>query len=215
MTSLKDTFSTLKQALKGMNDEDKQETLNRLAELSDSAKKSGQKAMLSSLKLQYDWTIKEIEEIIPAGYDTFINIEDISDAINKLQEEHIRRLLLTNVNNYMHSIPEENAEKIADAQKYFDEIMILHTDFSGKDREETDKVRVEKDPIAFGVLTNEAGRKTIQNPHYYFITDWEDEYCDLTLSRLIDEYKTATDKTLNVQEAKEALNVIFTELPEE
>jgi len=215
MTSLKDTFSTLKQALKGMSEEDKQETLNRLAELSDSAKKSGQKAMLSSLKLQYDWTIKEIEEIIPAGYDTFINIEDISDAINKLQEEHIRRLLLTNVNNYMHSIPEENAEKIADAQKYFDEIMILHTDFSGKDREETDKVRVEKDPIAFGVLTNEAGRKTIQNPHYYFITDWEDEYCDLTLSRLIDEYKTATDKTLNVQEAKEALNVIFTELPEE
>lgn len=214
---LKSTFDALKSSLKSLNESEQEDMLSRLAVLADNAKKSGQDAMLRSLKLQYTWSVKEIDTIIPKGYDKFINLDDIENAIRTLDKENIRRLLLTNVNRYMHSIPDEQAELIKEAKTVFDEIMILHTDFSGKDREETEEIRKEKDPIAFGVLTSkgEGGRGTIQNPHYYFITDWEDEYCDLTLSKLIDEYKTATGEKLEVKNALESLRVTFSEVPEE
>jgi len=36
-----------------------------------------------------------------------------------------------------------------------------------------------KDPIAFG--------KIEETDRYYFITDWEDEFCDLTLEDIVDQ----------------------------
>jgi len=214
---LKSTFDELKRTLKNLTKNEQDDMLSRLALLSENAKKAGQEAMLRSLKLQYTWSVKEIETLIPNGYDKFINIDDIETAIRALDKENIRRLLLTNVNRYMHPIPDEQAALIDKAREFFDEIMILHTDFSGKDREATEKVRKEKDPIAFGVLTSAGpnGRGTIQNPHYYFITDWEDEYCDLTLSKLIDEYKDASGDSLAVNDALESLKLTFSELPED
>lgn len=214
---LKSTFDELKSTLKNLTKDEQDDMLSRLALLSENAKKSGQETMLRSLKLQYTWSVKEIDTLIPNGYDKFINIDDIETAIRTLDKENIRRLLLTNVNRYMHPIPDEQAALIDKAREFFDEIMILHTDFSGKDREATEKVRKEKDPIAFGVLTSSGpnGRGTIQNPHYYFITDWEDEYCDLTLSKLIDEYKDASGDSLAVNDALESLKLTFSELPED
>lgn len=209
---IKDMFGELKKSFSKMSDEDASEMLTRIGELADSAKKAGQEQMLKTLKLQYEWSVKEIEDIVPAGYDTFLNIEDINEAIDALDENNIRHLLFTDIRNYTHSIPEDSANKINKAKSVFDKIYILHTDFSGKDRKETEEVRKEKDPIAFGTLLADVNGRKVQNPHYYFITDWEDEYCDLTLAKLVDEYKTATNKVLTINEALEALSVKFEEL---
>lgn len=211
---IKDMFTELKSSLSKMTDEDASEMLSRISELTDSAKRAGQDQMLKTLKLQYDWSVKEITDIVPAGYDTFLNIEDINDAIAVLNENNIRRLLFTDVRNYTHSIPEDSANKINEAKKVFDRVYILHTDFSGKDRKETEEVRKEKDPVAFGTLISDVNGRKVQNPHYYFITDWEDEYCDLTLAKLVDEYKTATSKVLPVKEALDELSAKFSELEE-
>ena len=214
---LQETFEKLKGSVKRLSKNEQDDILTRLAELAENANKTGQETMLNSLRLQYKWSKKEINTLVPNGYDKYINIEDIEDAISMLGKEHIRRLLLTSVDRYLHPIPKENAEKIEKAKEYFDNILILHTDFSGKDRAATDEVRKEKDPVAFGVLVDKSGinNRPVQNPHYYIITDWEDEYCDLTLARLVDEYKQASGKELTVNNALETLNVIFPDAPEE
>lgn len=45
-----------------------------------------------------------------------------------------------------------------------------------------DKIKA-KDPIIFGVLK-------CQPDIFYFVADWEDEHCDLTLTKLVDDLKT-------------------------
>ena len=65
-----------------------------------------------------------------------------------------------------------------DKLKIFDNYVILHYD---KDNDQTSLTKEEieklKDPILFGVIR---GSKKL-----YYIDDWEDEYCDLTLDRLV------------------------------
>ena len=211
---IKGMFKELKNSLNHMSNEDASKMLVRIGELADSAKKSGQEQMLKTLKLQYDWSVKEITDIVPAGYDTFLNIEDINEAVSALNSSNVRHLLFTDVRNYTHTIPEDSADKINHAKEIFDKVYILHTDFSGKDRKETDEVRKEKDPIAFGTLISEVAGRKVQNPHYYYITDWEDEYCDLTLAKLVDEYNATTNKVLPVKDALKELAAKFEEVKE-
>jgi hypothetical protein len=70
------------------------------------------------------------------------------------------------------------------AKKVFNEFYILHLSYKeGKIKTNKDKIR-EKDPILLGVFVDDPDR-------FYFIADWIDEYCDLTLDKLVDEMKTA------------------------
>lgn len=209
--NIKDVFNSIKSATTMMTKKEQEDMLVRLSALAASAKKTGQDSMLSSLKLQYQWSTREIEEIVPAGYSQFINIDALQDAIEVLNEDQTRRVVLTDISRYMNPIPEKEADEIEKAKEVFDKVLILHTDFSGKHRKATEEVRKEKDPISFGVLTGEINSRTVLNPHYYIINDWEDEYCDLTLARLVDEYKDITGKDLSVSEALESLSLTFKE----
>ena len=47
--------------------------------------------------------------------------------------------------------------------------------------------RREKDPILFGTFQNEESKFILDR--FYYIADWVDEYCDLTLDKLINELK--------------------------
>ena len=58
-----------------------------------------------------------------------------------------------------------------------------------------------KDPIAFGVVdcASDFGKEVSQNSftqsqRMFFITDWVDEYCDLTLDKLIELSKQELQK---------------------
>ena len=48
-----------------------------------------------------------------------------------------------------------------------------------------EKERREKDPILFGTFQNQSNRTVIDR--FYYIGDWEDEYCDLTLDKMVNE----------------------------
>ena len=48
-----------------------------------------------------------------------------------------------------------------------------------------EKERRDKDPILFGVFKND----TNVADRFYFLGDWVDEYCDLTLDKMIEKYK--------------------------
>lgn len=58
----------------------------------------------------------------------------------------------------------------------------MYVDYTGeKLKTNSDKIR-EKDPILFGVFS-------FQPDVLYYIVDWIDEYCDLTLDKLLTEIK--------------------------
>jgi len=54
-----------------------------------------------------------------------------------------------------------------------------------------------KDPILFGVMKN--------SRNLYFIADWEDEYCDLTLSKMLNVLGKKS-LTINNKSVKSRLN---------
>ena len=51
-----------------------------------------------------------------------------------------------------------------------------------------------RDPIVFGVI---AGSNKL-----YYITDWVDEYCDLTLAKFVDTLKITTDDLIQDETEK-------------
>jgi hypothetical protein len=67
----------------------------------------------------------------------------------------------------------------ADEHGIFDNYAVLHYDPQGKSWAETEKEKAKrKDPILFGLID---GRRLL-----YYIGDWTDEFCDLTLDQIAD-----------------------------
>ena len=89
----------------------------------------------------------------------------------------------------MRPIPDEVIQKIVKANEYevFDNYVIMHYDPKGEQKQETKKEEAKrKDPIVFGVI---AGSRKL-----YYITDWIDEHCDLTLEKFVDTLGTTKEE---------------------
>jgi hypothetical protein len=100
-----------------------------------------------------------------------------------------RGIELTYLKNFTRPIPQESINKVIKANEYevFDNYVVMHYDPKGEHRAETKKEEAKrKDPIIFGVI---AGSRKL-----YYITDWIDEYCDLTLDKFVDTLGTTKDE---------------------
>lgn len=136
-------------------------------------------------------------EAIKAGYDRYVLKEDVNELIESLKsKDGGRQLAFSNLERYPRVIPQKNAEFIQQAKKYFDSIYILYT----AKKEEVEKEKIAKDPIAFGVVKYKGGndslprQTSVESNHMFFITDWVDEYCDLTLDKLVELSKEELQK---------------------
>ena len=188
---IQNLFNEIKNYVK--NGKLKKEDLDEIAEtvevLKNDAEKTRQQSLLDNLKAQKYFNDKLLS-IVESGLTTYVVKSDIEKILNSKDANELKPLLMKPISEFPRPIPKENSDIIVNNQELFDDIYILFTDYTGKERE---KYEVEKDPIAFGVLhcdiENANGRKV----RYYsekliFITDWIDEYCDLTLEKLIEEY---------------------------
>ena len=111
------------------------------------------------------------------GYYYVIDEETIVKFINKCE----KGLSLDYIKNFAKPIPQEVVNKISKLNELevFDNYVVLHYDPEKKAVKETEYERAKrKDPIIFGLI---AGSKKL-----YYVTDWIDEYCDLTLEKFID-----------------------------
>ena len=100
-----------------------------------------------------------------------------------------RGVELTYLKNFTRPIPQESINKVIKANEYevFDNYVVMHYDPKGEHHAETKKEEAKrKDPIIFGVI---AGSRKL-----YYITDWIDEYCDLTLDKFVDTLGTTKDE---------------------
>lgn len=186
-------FKHIKGRLVELNEIDP-DALNTVAILVQRARSVGQIALASSLENEKNRIERELS-ILRCGFNIYLREEDIVNFAEKAPRE----LKLDWIKNFTRVIP-NGAEEILSQlilNKVFDNYVILHYDPKNTGSELTPKEKEKaKDPILFGVLK--------ESRRLYFIADWIDEYCDLTLDVLLDK--------LNIKEEDRImdLNVIKT-----
>lgn len=119
-------------------------------------------------------------DIIEAGFDTFVYREDIDTYVDKVTDECV---VCVELQDYERDIPDEIVDKIVTCKEknLFDKYYIFFTDYTGEKRSKVEEKKRAKDPILFGNCMIEG---KISN-RLFFIGDWVDEYCDLTLDKMI------------------------------
>ncbi len=156
-------------------------------------------------KLKFLLQIIELEiPIVKAGYNQFVYRWDVEEYIDKISDESV---FIIDMKNYEREFPDEVIDKIVKAKEVFgDNLYVIYTDYTGKTQRKVAKERREKDPILFGALV----RDNIAYDRFYYICDWVDEYCDLTLDRLVNnwnEYHKDDEKPLMHNTIKHGLSI--------
>jgi hypothetical protein len=115
--------------------------------------------------------------LIVVGLKQYVTERQVVDFYEKTGED--KCLKLTWIKNFNRIIPEDvyDAKKKADERKIFDNYVILHYDPLNTGEVMTkEEVEKKKDPILFGLIKN--SRKL------YYVADWKDDYCQLTLEEM-------------------------------
>ena len=103
------------------------------------------------------------------------------DLVAKFASQCEKGLKLSYLKNFARPIPQDVIDKVAKMNELevFDNYVVLYYDPEGKVYKETAYEEAKRrDPIIFGVI---AGSKKL-----YYVADWIDEYCDLTLDAFVD-----------------------------
>lgn len=140
------------------------------------AQDAGQTALLE--KLEDNLVVARAEALLSAkGYRKYVREETVVDFV---QQAAIKPLRLDWIKHFTRPLPPEVAERLAAVRelKVFDNYVVLHYDPNKKSAELTRaEIAAKKDPILFGVIRG--------STKLYYVTDWIDEHCDLTLSEII------------------------------
>lgn len=103
------------------------------------------------------------------------------EQVAKFASQCEKGLKLSYLKNFSRPIPQDVIDKVAKMNELevFDNYVILYYDPEGTVYKETAYEEAKRrDPIIFGVI---AGSKKL-----YYVADWIDEYCDLTLDAFVD-----------------------------
>ena len=151
------------------------------------AQANGQTALVEKLKDMVE-LVRSESHLIAMGLKKYVTEKQVYDFYEKVGED--KNLKLTWIKNFGRIIPEEiyQAKKDVDERKIFDNYVILHYDPANNGEKLTKKeIEKKKDPILFGVM--KGSRKL------YYIADWKDEYCELTLE---DMFRELGEKVLKI-----------------
>lgn len=148
--------------------------LERVCQLLEIAKDCNQIALQDKINEKFGRFLKE-QEMISCGFTQFIEKEYLQMFVNRCSKQNV--LKLTKLKNYIRLIPKDIRKRLEKAQKtnLFDDYIILHTDPDNKAVEKTKEEK--KDPILFGIIA--------ESNRYYVIGDWVDEFCDITMDKII------------------------------
>ena len=164
------------------------------------AKDNNQKALLEILSDKKDVVLKEIKLLSSFSEPVlFVDEDDIIKFYNKTNK--LRTLKMTWIKNYVRLIPPDvlESKKVFDKLDVFDNYVILHFDKNNTASKMTkEEVEKAKDPILFGVIKG--------SNKLYFVDDWIDEYCDLTLDKFLEVIQSDKAKELNNEEIKKTIN---------
>lgn len=163
---VKDRFKRIESRILG-------ERLERIAQILEATTVTNQIALREKIESKFAKLIRE-QEMYACGFDKFFEREILQAFVDSVKDRAIK---ITPIKNYTRLIPKNVRERmeIAKEKKLFDDFVVIHTDPENKAVEKTEEEK--KDPILCGVIK--------QSSRYYFVGDWEDELCNLTMDTIL------------------------------
>lgn len=183
-------FEIVKARKQTVTDEDLSRIYDNCLDLLNKYKITGQTAGMRKLLFHLE-SIEAEREIVKMGITTFIYRDDIEEYIDNIAKDTVK---IIELENYEREIPDEIVAIIEQVKDKFDQLYVLFTDYTGKVERQVEKERRQKDPILFGTFQNEKTRTVIDR--FYFLGDWEDEYCDLTLDKMVNEVEASKNRNI-------------------
>ena len=174
-------FDYLKGAKNVITTEALKKSFDVFITLAEKYKKLGQVESLKKLSFLADTLVKE-EKLIDMGVNTYVYKDVVEDYIEHVADKTVK---IVELSRYMREVPDELVDTVEKTRDIFDEFYVVFTDYTGKEERKVEKERRDKDPILFGVFKN--GSNVADR--FYFLGDWVDEYCDLTLDKMVEQYK--------------------------
>lgn len=186
----KEYFDDLKDRVKTITDKELQDFMYGCLHLVEKYKTTGQVRIIQKLRFLTDCVEKE-RELVKMGITSFVYREDVEQYIDKIAKNVVK---IIELENYPRDIPDEIVDTIVKTKHLFDQYYVVFTDYTGEVEKQVEKTRREKDPILFGtfqekrfVQTGFTQQEIIMNDRFYYLGDWIDEYCDLTLDKFLNE----------------------------
>ena len=174
-------FSYIKDKKNEITDKELIQIYENILHMTERYKITGQKKPLEKLAYLARVLEKEIP-VVQAGYTKFVYRWDIEEYIESVKDQCI---FIIEVENYEREFPDDVIDKIIEAKKVFgDNLFVVYTDYTKKTAKKVAKERREKDPILFGAIMD----NDVCFDRLYYICDWVDDYCDLTLDRLAEKW---------------------------
>jgi hypothetical protein len=196
-------FKIVKGKFKKLEREKLKAQLIKLRSLVKNAKEFNQQALYERFSEMIAVIARELEAEA-LGLTTYISKQDVDKYRSRVIEIDGSKGNRISVNfekleDFKRSIPKLPGDKIKRVKELnlFDTYHILHLDYT-KEVVKTNKEKIrEKDPIVFGAYLYAPDR-------LYYICDWVDEFCDLTLDKFVDtlrledpEYELETSPDLD------------------
>ena len=191
--------------IKNMSEGIKSENLKALYNATASALRTcvitGQKDLARSLMVKLELLTRE-RNAVDNGFDQVINRTDLEawviDIASQAKDNNEPNPIhIIELKRYQRMIPDEVIDKVEKARDYFDMLYVAYTDYTGETVRKVEKEKRDKDPILFGAfLVPSDNGNMIPSEHLFFIADWVDEYCDLTMDQLIESYRNATGENI-------------------
>lgn len=219
-----DYFLKLKNDLHSLTTDELSLELASCIKTAESFKDSGQIEGLKKLCFIIDCIKKELK-LQELGFNHYLNPDTIEDYINMVQEKDKKVIGFIELERFERVIPKEIVNNIVKTKDIFTQYYVLFTDYSGNYQEitkkEREKIAKEKDPILFGAFRLPKNSNIRLNANMYkrlyYLGDWVDEYCDLTLEKFVSDFakenrfdiiKTINEETLEDKIKKLDLNNI-------
>ncbi len=197
-------FEDIKVGVSDLNKKEIDETLSKYASVLKNAHDNGQIALQERI-VDYASLLKLELILSTSKFNRFLTEEDAVKFYEKasVHGKFKTNLKLTYIKNFVKIIPNDvvDLKKQADDLCVFDNYVILHYDYDNSGNQDTKaEVEKKKDPILFGLI--KGSRKL------YFIGDWIDDYCDLTLDALIKTIGKSESGEINSESLEQSISKI-------
>ena len=188
-------FRFMKSKLSKLEKEKLKKRIATMQKLALDASDMGQVVMYEDVTRMLAVAIRESEAVV-SGFDKFIDRSMIEKWKGMVKDKI--NVKWSTLDKFPRAIPRSPKMKIKRAQerRLFDEYWVLYTDYT-KEAElppkKTTKEKIrEKDPIVFGTYKHAPDR-------LYFIADWVDEFCDITMDKVVEKLRE-DDKEFGLHE---------------
>lgn len=180
-------FEVMKNKKNTISSKDLEKIYENCLELANKYRITGQIRGLRKILFCME-SIEKEQRLVEMGITTFIYRDDIDfyiDSVSRNRNQDKRPIKIIELERYEREIPDEIVDVIDKTKELFDQMYIVYTDYTGKEERKIEAEKKQKDPILFGTFQNR--EKKVCVDRFYYLGDWVDEYCDLTLDKMINE----------------------------